>query len=184
MQWASLWKYFRLYPYNLNGMECKWEAWEHFSQYYTFYTFGVCTFFCAGQHDGCRGPPTPGVHDFPRVFPEGNIRNNFGGRYNVFDEMTPREFRTVRILNNVFNQTQRSQNFTLPIYMDNVPEGVEELNLTLSLQPGIPSSSVNVRPAVATVRIHDLSSKFIGQLNIVFKIREHRSLSNDSAWGK
>ena len=65
--------------------------------------------------------------------------------------------------------------------MDDVPEGVEELNLTLSLQPGTLSSSVNVRPAVATVRIHDFSSKFIGQLNIVSKTREHRSLSNDSA---
>ena len=49
--------------------------------------------------------------------------------------------------------------------MDDVPEGVEELNLTLSLQPGIPSRSVNVTPAVATVRIHDLNSKFIGQFD-------------------
>ena len=130
-------------------------------------------FFCAGQHDGRRGPPTPGVHDFPQVFPENNIRNNFGGRYNVFDETAQREFRTIRVLNNVFNQTQRSQNFTLPIYMDNVPEGMEELNLTLSLQPGIPSRSVNVTPAVATVRIHDLSSKFIGQFDIGFKTRKH-----------
>ena len=47
--------------------------------------------------------------------------------------------------------------------MDGVLEGVEELNLTLSLQPGTLSSSVNVTPAVATVRIHDFSSKFIGQ---------------------
>ena len=45
--------------------------------------------FCAGPHDGRRGPPSPGVHDFPRVFPERNIRNYFGGRYNVFDETTP-----------------------------------------------------------------------------------------------
>ena len=57
--------------------------------------------------------------------------------------------------------------------MDDVPEGMEELNLTLSLQPGIPSSSVNVTPAVATVRIHDLSSKFIGQFDIGFKTRKH-----------
>ena len=130
--------------------------------------------FCAGPHDGRRGPPTPGVHDFPQVFPERNIRNNFGGFYNVFDETAPREFRTVRILNNVFNQTHRSQNFTLPIYMDNVLEGVEELNITLSLQPSVlSSSSVNVTPAVATVRIHDLSSKFIGQFDIGFKTRKH-----------
>ena len=129
--------------------------------------------FCAGPHDGRRGPPTPGVDDFPRVFPERNIRNNFGGRYNVFDEAEPREFRTSRILNNMFNQTQRSQNFTLPIYVDDVPEGVEELNLILSLQPGIPSTSVNVTPAVATVRIHDLSSKFNEQFDIIFKTRKH-----------
>ena len=134
--------------------------------------------FCAGPHNGRRGPPTPGVHDFPQVFPERNMRNNFGGRYNVFDETTPREFRTIRILNNVFNQTQRSQNFTLPIYIDDVPEGVEELNLILSLQPGIPSSSVNVTLAVATVRIHDLSSKFIGQFDSILKTGKHRSLSS------
>ena len=58
--------------------------------------------------------------------------------------------------------------------MDNVLEGVEELNITLSLQPSVlSSSSVNVTPAVATVRIHDLSSKFIGQFDIGFKTRKH-----------
>ena len=65
--------------------------------------------------------------------------------------------------------------------MDDVPEGVEELNLTLSLQQGIPSTSVNVTPAVATVRIHDFSSKFIGQFDIVLKTRKQRYLSNGSA---
>ena len=147
-------------------MECERPGNKSY-RYSTFYTLED-VLFCAGPHDGRRGPPTPGVHDFPRVFPERNIRNNFGGRYNVFDETAPREFRTVRILNNVFNQTQRSQNFTLPIYMDDVLEGVEELNLTLSLQPGIPSSLVNVTPAVATVRIHDSSSKFIGQFDMKY----------------
>ena len=93
----------------------------------------------------------------------------------VFDEAQPRVFRTVRILNNVFNQTQRSQNFTLPIYMDDVPERVEELNLTLSLQPSIPSRSVNVTPAVATVRIHDFSSKFIREFDIMLN-RKHRDI--------
>ena len=129
--------------------------------------------FCAGPHDSRRGPPTPGVHDFPQVFPERNIRNNFGGRYNVLNVMAPRGFQTIRILNNVFNQTQQSQNFTLPIYIDDVPEGVEELNLLLSLQPGIPSTSVNINPIVVTVRIHDLSSKFVGQFDIIFKTRKH-----------
>ena len=158
-----------LYPYNWNGMEQTFPVLH-------LYTFGGHT-FCAGPHDGRRGPPTPGVHDFPWVFPERNIRNNFGGRYNVFDAMVPNdEYRTIRILNSTFNQTQRSQNFTLPIYMDDVPEGVEELNLTLSLQSGIPSTSVNVTPAVATVRIYDLSSKFIGQFNIVLLTRKHRNI--------
>ena len=68
-----------------------------------------------------------------------------------------------RVLNQMFNETQRSQTFTFPIFMDDVPEGVEELNLTLSLQPDdqLPPGAVNVTPAVATVRIRDLSCKFI-----------------------
>ena len=45
--------------------------------------------FCAGPHDGGRGPPTPGVHDFPRVFPERNIRNNFGGQTLVASLLGP-----------------------------------------------------------------------------------------------
>ena len=122
--------------------------------------------FCAGSHDGRRGPPTPGIDDFPWVFPERNIWNNFGGFYSVFEATAAGKFLTIRILNNMFNQTQRSQNFTLPIYMDDVPEGVEELNVLLSLQPSVPSTSVNVTPALATVRIHDFSSKFIGQFDI------------------
>ena len=68
-----------------------------------------------------------------------------------------------RVLDENFNATQRSQTFTFPIFVDDVPEGVEELQLTLSLQPDdqLPEGAVNVTPAVATVRIHDFSCKFI-----------------------
>ena len=65
------------------------------------------------------------------------------------------------VLSEMFNGTNRWQTFTFPIYMDDVPEGVEELNLTLSLvlDPTLPAGSVNVTPAVATVRILDFSCK-------------------------
>ena len=65
------------------------------------------------------------------------------------------------VLNQMFNATQQSQTFTFPIFMDDVPEGVEELQLNLSLRedPTLPPGSVNVTPAVATVRIHDFSCK-------------------------
>jgi len=43
---------------------------------------------------------------------------------------------------------------------DNVPEGVEELNVTLSLQDPSLANQVMVDPAVATVRILDNDSKF------------------------
>ena len=61
------------------------------------------------------------------------------------------------ILNETFNDTHRWQTFTIPIYVDNVPEGVEEFNITLSLlpDPTLPPRAVNVTPAVATVRIQD-----------------------------
>ena len=47
------------------------------------------------------------------------------------------------------------------IYEDDVPEGVEELNVTLSLQDPRLSNRVIVRPAVATVRIRDNDSTFV-----------------------
>ena len=47
------------------------------------------------------------------------------------------------------------------IYEDNVPEGVEELKITLSLQDPHLANRVAVRPAVATVRIRDSDSKFV-----------------------
>ena len=48
----------------------------------------------------------------------------------------------------------------MPIYYDDVPEGVEELNITLSVQDPSLANKVIVRPAVATVRIWDNDSKF------------------------
>jgi len=47
------------------------------------------------------------------------------------------------------------------IYDDDVPEGVEELNITLSLQDTTFANRVTVSPAVATVRIRDNDSKFV-----------------------
>jgi len=97
--------------------------------------------------------PIPGVEDFPQIV---------DGIYYTFQEM-PFDILEFPILHQIFNETRRSQTFTFPIFVDDVPEGVEELQLTLSLQPDdqLPPGSVNVTPAVATVRIHDFSCKFI-----------------------
>jgi len=59
-----------------------------------------------------------------------------------------------------FNNTEHSQTFSLTIYEDDVPEGVEELNVMLSLQDPNLADQVIVEPAVATVRILDNDSKF------------------------
>ena len=62
-----------------------------------------------------------------------------------------------------FNNTQRSQIFDVTIFEDAVPEGVEELNVTLILDPdsvGIVGEQVTMTPAVATVRIQDNNRKF------------------------
>jgi len=58
-----------------------------------------------------------------------------------------------------FNNTERSQIFSVMIAEDDVPEGVEELNVTLSLQDPSLANQVIVEPAVATVRICDNDSK-------------------------
>ena len=91
--------------------------------------------------------PIPGVEDFPRIV---------DGTYYTFQEM-PFDVLEFGVLNQIFNGTRQSQTFTFPIFVDDVPEGVEELQLTLSLQPDdqLPQGSVNITPAVATVRIHD-----------------------------
>ena len=112
-------------------------------------------FPCAASHsaiDTLRSP-IAGVEDFPRIV---------NGSYYTFQEM-PFNILEFRVLNQMFNGTRRSQTFTFPIFVDDVPEGVEELQLTLSLQPDdqLPQGSVNVTPAVATVRIHDSSCKFV-----------------------
>ena len=95
----------------------------------------------------------PGVEDFPQIV---------DGSYYTFQEM-PFDILEFRVLNQMFNGTHRSQTFSFPIFVDDVPEGVEELQLTLSLQPDdqLPEGAVNVTPSVGTVRIHDFSCKFI-----------------------
>ena len=114
-------------------------------------------FPCTGSYsaiDTLRSP-IPGVEDFPRIA---------DGSYYTFQEM-PSDILEFHVLNQMFNETRRSQNFTFPIFVDDVPEGVEELQLTLSLAPGqqLRPGAVNITPAVATVRIHDFSRKFIKQ---------------------
>ena len=117
---------------------------------------------CAGSDFafGTGQPPVPGV-DFPQIMriPESQQAGAF---YTVYDVSTS-TVRVIQILTEAFNNASRSQNFTIPIYMDDVPEGVEEFSLTLTLlnDPTLPPRSVNVTPAVATVRIRDFSSKFI-----------------------
>ena len=101
-----------------------------------------------------RQPPVPGADDFPQII---SRQPNAGAFYCTFDEMAVTRFQQFEILKKTFNDTRRWQTFTVPIYVDNVPEGVEEFNLTLSLlpDPSLPSRAVNVTPAVATVRIQD-----------------------------
>ena len=112
-------------------------------------------FPCVASHsalDTFRNP-IPGIEDFPRIV---------DGIYYTFQEM-PFDILEFIVLNQMFKETRRSQTFTFSIFVDDVPEGVEELKLTLSLQPDdqLPEGLVNVTPAVATVRIHDSSCKFI-----------------------
>ena len=99
----------------------------------------------------------PGVEDFPEIF---------DGFYYIL----PFDFQLFRALNQMFSATRRSQNFTFPIFVDDIPEGVEELKLTLSLQPDdqLPEGAVNVTPSVATVRIQDFSCKFTKQYCLRF----------------
>lgn len=63
------------------------------------------------------------------------------------------------ILPVVFGNAQRVQTFSITIFKDKVPEGVEGLNVMLSLQDSRLATQVMVEPAVATVRIQDNDSK-------------------------
>ena len=60
-----------------------------------------------------------------------------------------------------FDDTQRSQTVLVAISDDDIPEGVEELTVSLSLQDMELANSVNVAPAEATVRILDNDSKLL-----------------------
>ena len=63
-----------------------------------------------------------------------------------------------------FVDAQQSQTILVPITDDNVTEGVEELTVRLFLQDMELATSVNVTPAVATVRILDDDSKLLAYL--------------------
>ena len=112
--------------------------------------------------------PIPGVDDFPQIYSRQPFQG--GAFYIIFDDMAVSRYQQFEILNETFNDTHRWQTFTFPIYVDDVPEDVEELNLTLSLlpDPTLPPGSVNVTPAVATVRILDLSCKCAGAIKLWF----------------
>ena len=62
------------------------------------------------------------------------------------------------------------------IYEDNVPEGVEELKITLSLQDPNLANRVTVTPAVATVRIRDNDSKFV-KMSVFYNWRHYCVIS-------
>ena len=94
-------------------------------------------FLCSGPRPASAGrfdPVIPGTHDYQEIAP---------GSVLPWD----------------FEDSRRSQTFSVVIYEDDIPEGVEELNITLSLQDPSLANRVTVRPAVATVRIRDNDSK-------------------------
>jgi len=96
------------------------------------------TFLCPGARPASAGrfdPIIPGLHDYQEIAP---------------GSVLPRDF----------EDTRRLQTFNVVIYEDDAPEGVEELNITLSLSDPRLSDRVIVTPAVATVRIRDSDSKF------------------------
>jgi len=98
------------------------------------------TFLCPGPRPASAGrfdPIIPGLHDYQEIAP---------------GSVLPLDF----------EDTRRTQTFNVVIYDDQVPEDVEELNITLSLQDPRLSDTVIVRPAVATVRIRDNDGKFDG----------------------
>lgn len=56
-------------------------------------------------------------------------------------------------------QHSQSQTINVTIFEDDVPEGVEELFVVLSLQDQTLANTVNVTPAMVTVRIRDNDRK-------------------------
>ena len=115
-----------------------------------------------------RQPPVPGADDFPQII---SRQPNAGALYYTFDEIA------VTFLNETFNDTHWWQTFSIPIYVDDVPEGVEEFNLTLSLlpDPSLPPRAVNVTPAVATVRIYDFCKLSYIKTNVCTLIMGYKS---------
>ena len=96
------------------------------------------TFICPGPRPALFGrfdPVTPGLHDYQEIAP---------------GSVLPRDF----------EDSRRSQTFSVVIYEDDIPEGVEELKIALSLRDPSLANRVTVMPAVATVRIWDDDSKF------------------------
>ena len=93
------------------------------------------TFLYPGSRSATNHDPRPGIEDYQQIV---NMALNF-------------------------EDAQRSQIFDVMIFWDAFPEDVEELNVTLILDPtlmGIVSEWVIVDPAVATVRIRDSERKF------------------------
>ena len=73
-------------------------------------------------------------------------------------------------LPSAFRDERPWQTFSVTIFNDNIPEGVEYFNVTLSLDDstGQLGSNVRVHPAVATVRIQYNDCKLlVNLLNVV-----------------
>ena len=102
---------------------------------------------------------TPGTDDFPQII---SRQPNTGAFYYIIWWDGCEQISEIWNPEWDFNDTRQWQTFTIPIYVGDVPEGVEEFNFTLSLlpDPSLPPRAVNVTPAVATVRIQDFC-KFI-----------------------
>ena len=100
-------------------------------------------FLCPGSRPS-RTPILAGIHDYQQIL---NSRS---------------ALTSTSVLSIAFSDTNRLQNFSVVIFEDPVPEGVEDLNITLSLSSDDMNleDRVIVSPAVATVRIRDNDRKF------------------------
>ena len=106
-------------------------------QFLKHYFYIINTFACPGSRpiSATRRDPRPGIEDYQQI---------------VSMPLS-------------FNDAQCSQAFDVTIFEDAVPEDVEELNVTLILDPtsiGTVGERVSVAPAVATVRVRDSDCKF------------------------